>query len=214
MYLPADCINTGVTLLAAPITNTALTLSVTPGTGALLPTGTFPARLGSLMYHDTEVISCQLAGVDTFVIARAINGGTSQAWGTGTVLQPMLQAPSDDVLAESVSSLFALTGGYAPMTPVVKGNVAAALATSGTIATAGLTISRVNPAGAVTGVILQPGTQDGQLLIVENDSAYSVTFAASGSNVADGASDSIAATVSGVFSWNATALLWYRMKAS
>jgi len=76
------------------------------------------------------------------------------------------------------------------------------IATSGTINTAGLMFSKVTTAGAVTGVILQAGTQQGQPVIVVNTSANSITFAAVGtSNVADGVSDVIAANTSARYSW-------------
>lgn len=92
---------------------------------------------------------------------------------------------------------------------------APAVATSGTINTAGLSVSRVSPAGAVTGVILQAGTQAGQEVTVINEAvaANSVTFAAApGGNVADGASDVIAGLNARTFIWDAGTSLWYPMK--
>jgi|SRR6266699_999373 len=83
------------------------------------------------------------------------------------------------------------------------------IATSGTINTAGLGFSRVTTAGAVTGVILQAGTQQGQQVVVVNTSANSITFAVVGtSNVADGTSDVIAALTSARYSWIGTS--WSR----
>jgi hypothetical protein len=87
---------------------------------------------------------------------------------------------------------------------------AAVVATSGTITTTGAAIARVAPAGAVTGVILQAGVYDGQLCIVRNESAFSVTMAIAGtSNVADGVSAVIAALTQKVFTWSAAASLWF-----
>lgn len=89
---------------------------------------------------------------------------------------------------------------------------AAALASSGTITTSGVGIARVNPAAAVTGVILQAGTNAGQIVIVRNESAFSITFAAAAtSHVADGTSDIIAANTSRMFEWNSVASRWSRM---
>jgi hypothetical protein len=92
---------------------------------------------------------------------------------------------------------------------------AAATATGGTIATAGVTAARVNPAGNITGVILTAGsaliTGSTRILWVVNESAFTVTFAASGtSNVADGASDVIAAGTARCFIWDTGTSLWYK----
>lgn len=85
---------------------------------------------------------------------------------------------------------------------------AVSLASSGTISTAGLDVSRVTTSGAVTGVILQAGTYNGQRVLVSNESGNSVTFAASGtSNVAAGTGAVIAANTSHLLVW--TGSLWY-----
>lgn len=83
---------------------------------------------------------------------------------------------------------------------------------SGTIATAGVGVSRVAPAAAVTGVILQAGTNHGQRVTVMNEStgASSVTFAtAATSNVADGVSTTIAGLTARSYVWNAVTARWY-----
>ena len=85
------------------------------------------------------------------------------------------------------------------------------IATSDTIATAATGTSRVDPAAAVTGIILEAGTQPAQLVVVLNESAFSVTFAAAGtSNVADGTSSVIAAKRCAMFFWDSSTSLWYR----
>jgi hypothetical protein len=87
------------------------------------------------------------------------------------------------------------------------------LSSSGTIATANLGVSRVTTSGAVTGVILASGTVAGQIVIVVNASANSITFAAAGtSHVADGTSSVIAANSARLFVWNSTGSLWYPCK--
>lgn len=91
-------------------------------------------------------------------------------------------------------------------------NAAVATTTGGTLTTAGLLITRTSPAGAITGVIMQPGTVDGQICIVENDAiaANTVTMAAAGtSNVSNGVSTVIAGLTSVAYIWNATTNLWY-----
>lgn len=87
---------------------------------------------------------------------------------------------------------------------------APALATSGTITTAGVGEARVAPTGNVTGVILQAGTVAGQQCEVVNESAFTVTFAIVGtSNVADGTSAVIAANRKMSFTWDSATSKWY-----
>lgn len=89
---------------------------------------------------------------------------------------------------------------------------AAVVASSGTINTVGVSVARVNPAGAVTGVIVQPGTISGQQVLIVNESANSVTMAASGtSNVASGTGAVVAANASSLLVWDAATSLWYKV---
>lgn len=85
-----------------------------------------------------------------------------------------------------------------------------AIGTGGTIFTSiGDNIS-VNPAAAITGIILAPGARDGDRLTIENLSAFTVTFATAGtSNVAAGAGATVPALGSRLFIWNAAQALWY-----
>src|SRR6185312_6741920 len=85
------------------------------------------------------------------------------------------------------------------------------LASSGTLTYTGAAQVTVAPTGNVTGIILAAGTVAGQVLTVINESAFTVTFAASGtSHVADGTSDVIAATTARKFVWDGNTSLWYR----
>lgn len=63
--------------------------------------------------------------------------------------------------------------------------------------------------GALTGIILQAGVTPGMQIQVINQTNASITFAASGSNVADGSSCVIAALTQKTFVWNAITSLWY-----
>lgn len=84
---------------------------------------------------------------------------------------------------------------------------------NGTIATAGIGIALVTPAAARTGIILQPGTVNGQECWVVNQGAgaNSLTFAASGtSNVADGSGAALVGLTARKFVWIAATSLWYR----
>jgi hypothetical protein len=88
---------------------------------------------------------------------------------------------------------------------------AAATGTGGTISTTGIGISRTNPAGNITGVILQAGVNTGQQVWVTNESAFTITFAAlATSNVYDGVSDVIAAKSGRLFVWLAAQTAWVR----
>lgn len=69
----------------------------------------------------------------------------------------------------------------------------------------------VSSAGNVTAVVLQTGNNPGADITLVNTGSHSITFDVSGtSNVADGASDVIAALTSARYVWEATSQLWYR----
>lgn len=90
-------------------------------------------------------------------------------------------------------------------------NSSGAITNNATITTANTRIARVQPAGSVTGIILQAGTIDGQRVTVINQSTNTVTFAAAGtSNVADGATSAIPANCSRTFNWATSSALWFR----
>ncbi len=112
---------------------------------------------------------------------------------------------------DTLNKIMAVSG---MITAYGQSATAPAIANGNTIATAGLSVSRVAPAAAVTGIILQAGTQAGQEVTVINESGstFTVTFAASGtSNVADGVSDVIAVLTARSFVWDAGTNLWYRI---
>lgn len=62
---------------------------------------------------------------------------------------------------------------------------------------------------AITGAVLQAGTIGGQMLALINNSAYPITFAATSSNVATGASVAIPANSAKNFQWDDTSGLWW-----
>ncbi len=88
---------------------------------------------------------------------------------------------------------------------------AQSLGSGSTIALPTGSVARVTAASTVTSVTLAASTVSGQQLTVVNESAYPITFAASGSNVADGSADTIAANAGARFVWNGTTSLWYRV---
>lgn len=97
--------------------------------------------------------------------------------------------------------------GYGPIS-----GQALPIATNGTIpGTFG--VVRVTTTGNVTGVILSPpgaGPRNYDEIVVINESANTITFAAAGSNVADGSTSAIPANSSRRFSWDGNTGLWYR----
>lgn len=97
----------------------------------------------------------------------------------------------------------------APWAPV-QSATAPATANVGTIATAGLTVSRVAPLGDITGVILAAGTIPGQQIVVLNESAFTITFGALGaSNVSIGNNCLIPAGTHLQFVWDSATTRWY-----
>jgi hypothetical protein len=105
-------------------------------------------------------------------------------------------------------------GGLAPAMSATSPDPGA----NGTIATAGVGIALVTPAAARTGIILQPGTINGQVVEVVNQgaAANTLTAAAAGtSNIADGTSDVITGLTAARYIWiGGSTNLWYRVKAS
>lgn len=97
---------------------------------------------------------------------------------------------------------------------VGQSSTAPVTAGGGTIATAGLGVSRVAPAGNIANVIMQAGTLAGQKCTVINESAaagHTITFAAAGSNVAlNGIADTIVGQQAASYTWDGSTNLWYR----
>ncbi len=92
----------------------------------------------------------------------------------------------------------------------VQSATAPATTNSGTITTAGLTVSRVAPTAAITGVILATGSIAGQQVVVLNESAFSITFGALGaSNVSIGTNCLIPAGTHLQFVWDSVTARWY-----
>lgn len=99
-------------------------------------------------------------------------------------------------------------GGYA----TGQSATAPAILDNGTITTASIGVARVAPAAARTGIILQSGTIDGQVVTVINESTTlnSLTFAVSGtSHVSNGVTSVIAGLTARRFVWDSSTSLWY-----
>lgn len=97
----------------------------------------------------------------------------------------------------------------ASWTPV-QSATAPAVVSTGTIATAGLTVSRVAPTVDVTGIILASGTVAGQQVVVLNESGFSITFAAAAtSHVSLGNLCIIYGNLHLQFVWDTVTGFWY-----
>lgn len=146
-------------------------------------------------------------------VTMAASGTSNAAGGTNDII-PGGQARLyvwDDQLAAG-SGLWCATPQIATTASFTPSNSAAATASSGTITTSGVQVARVAPTAAITAVVMGAGTAAGQLCMVNNESAFSVQMAASGtSNVADGVNCLIPANQSRLFSY--TNSLWYEVAA-
>jgi hypothetical protein len=65
------------------------------------------------------------------------------------------------------------------------------------------------PAAPVTGIIMYPGLASGQPVTIVNQSAFTITFAAAGSNMALGSAVVIPANSNKSFTWDGATSLWY-----
>jgi hypothetical protein len=96
---------------------------------------------------------------------------------------------------------------FSPYSPA-----SATIPSNGTIKTASISLARYAPTASVTGIILQAGTINGQEVAIINESTFSITFASTGSNVADGSSDIINGGTVRKFLWSSSTSLWYRIQ--
>jgi len=173
-----------------------LTADGSPGKGGFFEISN-ASFYGMQIYNKNNVVMFSL---DTFDSVFQLKNGFSFSGyaDNGSTLEYNFDASTGNITSKG----FLATGQSA---------TAPNLGTGGTITTANVGVARVAPSLAATGVILQAGTVAGQQVIVVNEAAVAVTFAASGtSNVANGVADSIAATTAGIFVWDSITALWYR----
>lgn len=97
----------------------------------------------------------------------------------------------------------------APWTPV-QSPTAPALSSGDTIATTGLSLSRVTPLADCTGVILASGIVGGQEVAVVNETAFDITFAAvATSHVSIGTACILSGNTALKFLWDTVTARWY-----
>jgi hypothetical protein len=141
-----------------------------------------------------------ISSVSNCVFLNNVAPGTGSYAGRPTYSVNNHNEPLSTFLKASVSQGLIETpstaGAYAP-------------ANGGTIITANVASTRLSGAAATTGVIMAPGTIDGQEITVINEGAGSMTFAASGSNVSDGGYDTIAGGTAKRYIWSTRVALWF-----
>ena len=156
--------NNAATTLASGITNTATSLTVATGTGAL-----FPSPSGSTYFYMTlantagtvEIVKCTARSTDTFTIVRGQDGTLAVAWNSGDKVEQRVvaadlnnfgQLDSANTWAQAQTFSSGLSGA---LTGNVTGNV------SGT-------------AASITGVnaIAQGGTNNGSLAVTAGGTLY------------------------------------------
>ena len=156
--------NNAATTLASGITNTATSLTVATGTGAL-----FPSPSGSTYFYMTlantagtvEIVKCTARSTDTFTIVRGQDGTLAVAWNSGDKVEQRVvaadlnnfgQLDSANTWAQAQTFSSGLSGA---LTGNVTGNV------SGT-------------AASITGVnaIAKGGTNNGSLAVTAGGTLY------------------------------------------
>lgn len=174
----------------------------TIGNGSIIVTATANVNAVILQAGTQAGQTILVNNESAFTIQFAASGTSNVAAGVAEIIQ----ANSQRIYVwDAVASLW-----YGPASVGQQSATAATTASSGTITTAGVDQARVAPTGNITGVILQAGTYANQGCVVVNESAFTVTFAASGtSHVADGTSAVIAATRCMIFRWDSGTSLWY-----
>ncbi len=154
-------------------------------------------------------------GVPTAPTAAALDNSTqiaTDAYADAAVLVEKTRAlAAEGLLAPKASPAFTgnaqINGDLSIKPPASAGT---AIVTGGTINPAGLTVYKAAPTGAVTGIIISPGDQNGQILYVINNSLFYLTFAAVGtSNVANGLTERIGWGEGRLYIWDSTTAVWF-----
>ena len=104
----------------------------------------------------------------------------------------------------------AAMGGALYMTPATMSGTQPTIANGGTFTHSGSGVVQVTTGGAVTGTIVELGTHPGQILLLVNNSANTITMAAVGtSNVAGGVGAIVPANAALLLAWNHLNSRWY-----
>ena len=178
------------------------TINLATQAKGILPSVSHPALTGDVT-NTAGTVATKVVALNNTNLASLGQGILKQ----NTLGVPSLASPGVDYAGLGsqnvfyLQQLFQVPWGATPGSSVV-------LASSGTISLANAT-ALVAPTAAVSGVIIPVGTFSGETLVVANNSAFTITFAAATtSHVVDGVSDVIPAQSAREFIY--VAGVWFR----
>jgi hypothetical protein len=185
--------NNASSTLAAPISNSATTVSLAVGTGALFPNPSAGQQF-PLTFNDaatgllTEIVYCTSRAGDTLTIVRAQEGTTAQAWLAGDLAANLITA-----------GLLAAYQQSAALSPARTVTASGAFAMSTADAGGGVGLDRiVGPAVSSTTL---PVSTDGQTYWIEdlarNFNAYPVTVTFPGGTTGPNGAATVTLNVNG-----------------
>lgn len=185
--------NNASSTLAAPISNSATTVSLAVGTGALFPNPSAGQQF-PLTFNDaatgllTEIVYCTSRTGDTLTIVRAQEGTTAQAWLAGDLAANLITA-----------GLLAAYQQSAALSPARTVTASGAFAMSTADAGGGVCLDRiVGPAVSSTTL---PVSTDGQTYWIEdlarNFNAYPVTVTFPGGTTGPNGAATVTLNVNG-----------------
>jgi hypothetical protein len=165
--------NNASTSLASAITNSATSLSVAAGNGAL-----FPTISGSDYFYVTvssssgaaEIVKVTATGGDTFTVVRGQDGTAAQTFSAGDAVELRLTKAVLDALKTDALTNPSITGGYTESIYAVSGTTPVLSPANGSIQTWTLTASSTPTAG--TWAAGQSLT-----LMIDDGSAYTINWA-------------------------------------
>ncbi|HEY4033979.1 MAG TPA: hypothetical protein VGL94_08475 [Ktedonobacteraceae bacterium] len=215
------------TTLTGQIVNGAPAPQVSSSAPAIASSGTVTTNVGVARLAPTAAVTAAVMGTGTrngqeclvvneaapsFTVQMAVSGTSNVADGVSCIIPGGQQRLFvwDNALSLWFEQSNLVDGKLADIVSAT----APAIASSGTIATAGIGTSQVTPAAAVTACVLAPGIYQGQECTVANVSttgANTITMAASAtSNIADGTNTVISGLTCAKFKYVGS--LWYHMK--
>jgi hypothetical protein len=173
-------------------------------------------RFGYETAHDDVAETTQLAAVsiDTNSFNVHVRNNYVAAVTSGQAFVAASGGTTRNNRLENNSGVQTASGAW--ITDWTTSGSATVIASNGAFTPTNLRYIRAAPAGAVTGVILNPGLavagEPAQEVVIINEStgADSITFAVSSSNVANGSSCVIPGLTARRFVWDASTSLWYQ----
>ena len=174
--------NDANTTLAAPITNTALSLTVASGTGALFPNPSAGQQFALTMVdastgEETEIMYSTARSGDTFTVIRGQEGTIAQAWIAGDLVGNFWTAGQAAAMQQS--------GALQPARTINQGTTGGAFTMTTLDNGGGVLLLRSLPLTTVSSVTLPPSPngatyniEDGSNIFGLGQQAVTVTFPA------------------------------------